>query len=95
MFVLQPLGHGFSRVEFEQPDIFTCCSVEGDVVERRCVLMARLNKDTSPIIWDIPCGIKEHARFVSAVTFGFPIVTALLIAFASICYSDNHKSKPS
>lgn len=51
-----------------------------------------LDEKTSPVIWEIPCGIKEHAGVVSAVTFGFAIVTALLIVLTSISYSDSEGS---
>lgn len=43
----------------------------------------------SPIIWEVPCGIKEHAGVVSAVTFLSAIVSALLIVKTSIYHSHN------
>ncbi|KAI3453378.1 hypothetical protein Pfo_010041 [Paulownia fortunei] len=91
-----PLGLGFSRVEFGQPDLFMCCSLEGNVLNRSCLFMPNnhiLDDKASPVIWEIPCGIKEHAGVVSAVTFGFAIVTSLLIVLTSICYSDSKGSK--
>ncbi|XP_057766115.1 uncharacterized protein LOC130986666 [Salvia miltiorrhiza] len=87
----QPLGLGFSRVEFGAPDIFTCCrSTERDVPKRLCQSIPTnliTDKKASPLIWEIPCGNKEHAAVVSAVTFGFAVSTALLIVWTSISYS--------
>ncbi|KAK6146456.1 hypothetical protein DH2020_020325 [Rehmannia glutinosa] len=90
-----PLGVGFSRVEFGQPDLFMCCSLEGNVLNRSCLFMPVnhiSDKKASPVIWEIPCGIKKHAGIVSAVTFGFAIVAAMLIVLTSICYSDSEGS---
>ncbi|KAG8382508.1 hypothetical protein BUALT_Bualt05G0084600 [Buddleja alternifolia] len=86
-----PLGHGFSLVEFGQPDLFLCCcGLGGNSVNRSCLLMQTSeDKASSPVIWEIPCGIKEHAQVVSAVSFGFAVVAALLIVLASISYSDS------
>ncbi|XP_042022744.1 phosphatidylinositol-glycan biosynthesis class X protein-like isoform X1 [Salvia splendens] len=87
----QPLGHGFSRVEFGAPDIFVCCSsTEQDVTKRLCQPIPTSlipDKKGSPLMWEIPCGNKEHAAVVSAVTFGFAISTALLIVLTSVSYS--------
>ncbi|KAL8053414.1 hypothetical protein ABFS82_05G070300 [Erythranthe guttata] len=90
-----PLGHEFSRVEFGQPDIFMCCNLEGDVHKRRCVSMPDnniLDREASPVMWEIPCGIKKHAEFVSAVTFGFAVLASSIIVLTSIFYSDSQGS---
>ncbi|GFQ06781.1 phosphatidylinositol-glycan biosynthesis class x protein, partial [Phtheirospermum japonicum] len=91
-----PLGHGFSRVEFGQPDLFICCDLDGNVPNRSCLFMPIdhivPDNKASAVIWDIPCGNKEHAGVVSAVTFGFAIVTAVLIVVTSVCYSRSEGS---
>ncbi|PIN05849.1 hypothetical protein CDL12_21610 [Handroanthus impetiginosus] len=90
-----PLGVDFSRVEFGQPDLLICCSTEENALNRSCLSMPTNDISDykgSPVIWDIPCGIKEHATVVSAVIFGFAIVTAVLIVLTSICYSDSQGS---
>ncbi|KAL3834939.1 hypothetical protein ACJIZ3_009675 [Penstemon smallii] len=87
-----PLGVGFSKVEFGQPDIFMCCGVDGKASKTSCLFMpvncSSYGDKDSPVIWEIPCGNKEHAGVVSAVTFGCTIGAAFLIVLASICYSD-------
>ncbi|XP_042018487.1 uncharacterized protein LOC121766304 isoform X2 [Salvia splendens] len=87
----QPLGHGFSRVEFGAPNIFTCCSsTEQDVTKTLCQPIPTSlipDEKASPPMWEIPCGNKEHAAVVSAVTFGFAISTALLIVLTSVSYA--------
>lgn len=93
----QPLGLGYSRVEFGAPDIFMCCSTEGDVPKTSCQSMPTNHipdKKANPI-WEIPCGNKEHAGVVSAITFGFAIATALLIVWTSISYSSSESSHKS
>ncbi|KAL3645555.1 hypothetical protein CASFOL_010735 [Castilleja foliolosa] len=92
-----PLGHGFSRVEFGQPDIFICCCLDGNVLNKSCLFMpidhiAPDNKARA-VTWDIPCGNKEHAGVVYAVTFGFASVAAMLIVLTSICYSGSNRLK--
>ncbi|KAH6810232.1 hypothetical protein C2S51_023994 [Perilla frutescens var. frutescens] len=91
----QPLGLGFSRVEFGAPDIFMCCSTETNVPKKSCQSIPTnhiTGKNASRVIWEIPCGNKDHAGVVSAVTFGFAIATALLIVLASVSYSDSESS---
>ncbi|KAL8530550.1 hypothetical protein ACS0TY_007549 [Phlomoides rotata] len=77
------LGLGFSRVQFRQPDLFMCCNIEEN---RSCVSMAIVDTEASSDVWEIPCGIKEHARIVSVVTFAFAVITALLLVSASATY---------
>lgn len=99
VFVLQPLGHGYSRVDFGAPDIFICCSTGGNVPKTSCqsIPMNHIpGKKANPVTWEIPRGNKEHAGVVSAITFGFAIVTALIIVSTSISYSSSvpsHKTK--
>lgn len=88
----QPLGLGFSRVEFGQPDVFMCCSTERNARNRSCSILltdSSFDCNSSPLVWNIPCGIKEHAGFVSIVTFLSAVVAVLFIVLASLCYSDN------
>ncbi|KAL3619452.1 hypothetical protein CASFOL_037022 [Castilleja foliolosa] len=90
-----PLGHVFSRVEFGQPDLLICCGFDRNVVNKSCLFMlvdqTVVNKDND-VIWDIPCGNKEHAGAVYTVTFGFAIVAVMLIVLTSICYSGSQGS---
>ncbi|CAA0841867.1 Unknown protein [Striga hermonthica] len=91
----QPLGHGFSRVEFGQPDVFICCGLKLKVPDMNCMpfpISDMLQNNCSPVIWEIPCGSHEHAGLVSAVTFGFAIVAAMIIVLVSVCYSDGRTS---
>ncbi|XP_011070311.1 phosphatidylinositol-glycan biosynthesis class X protein isoform X2 [Sesamum indicum] len=93
-----PLGLGFSRVEFGQPDLFMCCSLEVNGFKRSCAYLPTNNISdykASPLAWEIPCGIREHAGVVSAITYCFALVSALLIVVLSFCYTDNKgSSKP-
>ncbi|KZV45164.1 phosphatidylinositol-glycan biosynthesis class X protein-like [Dorcoceras hygrometricum] len=87
----QPLGLGFSRVEFGRPDVFMCCSVERNA-NWSCSIMPKncgFSCYSSRLVWDIPCGVREHAAFVSIITFLSAVVAVLFIVSASVCYSDN------
>ncbi|XP_073311717.1 uncharacterized protein [Primulina huaijiensis] len=91
----QPLGPGFSRVEFGQPHVFMCCSTERNAQSRSCSIIptdCSFDCNSTPLVWDIPCGIREHARFVSIVTFVSAVVAVLFIVLASVRYSDNSVS---
>ncbi|CAA2953736.1 phosphatidylinositol-glycan biosynthesis class X -like [Olea europaea subsp. europaea] len=84
---VQPLGYGFSKVKFGPPDLFLRCSSEGKSFNRNCLFMLTddsVNYESNPVVWEVPCGIKEHAGVVFAVTFLIAIVTALLIVLTSI-----------
>ncbi|KAH0642893.1 hypothetical protein KY289_033867 [Solanum tuberosum] len=91
----QPLGHGFSRVEFASPDLFLRCNVERKEDDTGCLfLLDKQNAesiDTHPV-WEVPCGNREHTEVVSAFTFISAVVSSLLIIVASIKYSDNASS---
>lgn len=94
-WVLKPLGPGFSRVEFGQPDVFMCCSTERNAQNRSCSIMptdCSFYCNSAPLVWDIPCGIREHAGFVSIITFISAVVAVLFIVSASVCYSDKSVS---
>ncbi|KAL6986240.1 hypothetical protein U1Q18_019607 [Sarracenia purpurea var. burkii] len=90
----QPLGErGFSRVEFGGPDLFLRCSVEGKPQNLSCLFALTGNgSESQTIVWEIPCGIKEHSGFVSVVTFISAVVSALLIVLTSIYYPEIQKS---
>ncbi|KAL2518329.1 hypothetical protein Adt_14576 [Abeliophyllum distichum] len=91
-----PLGHGFSKVEFGQPDLFMRCSFEGKAINGSCLFMPindGVNYTASRVVWEVPCGIEEHAGIVSAVTFLSAIVSALLIVSTSIYHSGNMNLK--
>ncbi|KAK2976388.1 hypothetical protein RJ640_017804 [Escallonia rubra] len=87
-----PLGeHEFSRVEFSPPDLFTRCSFEGKSHKQSCIFLSTnksLELKAGAVVWDVPCGIKEHTGIVSVVTFFSAIVSALLIVFTAFHYSD-------
>ncbi|MCE3216823.1 hypothetical protein HAX54_008289 [Datura stramonium] len=91
----QPLGHGFSRVEFASPDLFLRCNVEGKQHDTSCLFpLDKQNaesNDNHPV-WEVPCGNREHTEVVSAFTFISAVTSALLIIVASIRYSDNTAS---
>ncbi|GER50583.1 hypothetical protein STAS_27894 [Striga asiatica] len=90
-----PLGHGFSRVEFGQPDVFICCGLKLKVPDMNCMPLPISDILQNTVIWEIPCGSHEHAGLVSAVTFGFAIVAAMIIVLMSVCYSDGQASSKS
>ncbi|KAJ8544068.1 hypothetical protein K7X08_025686 [Anisodus acutangulus] len=83
----QPLGHGFSRVEFASPDLFLRCNVEGKQHVTSCLFpLDKQNakpNDGHPV-WEVPCGNREHTEIVSALTFISAVVSALLIIVASL-----------
>lgn len=83
----QPLGHGFSRVEFASPDLFLRCNVEGKQHDTSCVFpLEKPNAESNDgrPVWEVPCGNREHTEVVSAFTFISAVVSALLIVVASI-----------
>ncbi|KAK4416956.1 hypothetical protein Salat_2521100 [Sesamum alatum] len=93
-----PLGLDFSRVEFGHPDLFMCCSLEVNGFKRSCAYFPTNNISdykASSLIWEVPCGIREHAGVVSAVTYCFALVSALLIMVTSVCYTDTKGSSKS
>ncbi|KAK4400496.1 hypothetical protein Sango_1155700 [Sesamum angolense] len=50
-----PLGLGFSRVEFGQPDLFMCCRLEGNGFKRNCAYLPTNNISdykASPLAWE-------------------------------------------
>ncbi|XP_073128910.1 uncharacterized protein [Henckelia pumila] len=86
----QPLGLGFSRIEFGKPDVFMCCSTQRNAWNRNCSIMQTdrsFDCNSSSLVWNIPCGIREHAGFVSMVTFLSAAVAVLFIVLASVCHS--------
>lgn len=88
VFVLQALGHGFSRVKFGQPDLFLCCNIEENVANRSCQSSTPMfDREANSDVWEIPCGIKEHAGIVSVVTFAVAGIAALLLVSTSVTYS--------
>nr|GMD55834.1 phosphatidylinositol-glycan biosynthesis class X protein-like [Ipomoea batatas] len=88
----QPLGHGFSRVEFCPPNLFVQCSIERKTKERCLFPLSYCNAESKAdeVLWEIPCGDKEHAGIVSAITFMSAILSALLIILISIYYSGSN-----
>ncbi|XP_009797522.2 uncharacterized protein LOC107814814 [Nicotiana tabacum] len=86
----QPLGHGFSRVEFASPDLFLRCSGKGNQHATSCLFSLdkqSAESNNSHPVWEVPCGSREHMEVVSAFTFISAVVSALLIIVASIRYS--------
>nr|GLL36979.1 phosphatidylinositol-glycan biosynthesis class X protein [Ipomoea trifida] len=88
----QPLGHGFSRVEFRPPNLFMRCSIERKTMEKCLFPLSYRNGESKgdEVVWEIPCGDKEHAGIVSAITFMSAILSALLIILVSIYYSGSN-----
>ncbi|KAI7743028.1 hypothetical protein M8C21_032693 [Ambrosia artemisiifolia] len=88
-----PLGkNGYTKVEFESPNLFVHCIVEGYQPNQSCILSSTNEgvKTSSPaIVWEVPSGIVEHTKIVSVVTFIAAVVGALSIFMACILYSDH------
>ncbi|KAL2539008.1 phosphatidylinositol-glycan biosynthesis class X protein [Forsythia ovata] len=85
-----PLGHGFSKVEFGQPDLFMRCSFKGKAFSGSCLFMTTnhiVDYKAIPVVWEVPCGIKEHVGVVSAVTFLSAMMSSLLIVSTSMYHS--------
>ncbi|KAB5573851.1 hypothetical protein DKX38_001045 [Salix brachista] len=89
----QPLDDsGYSKVKFGEPDLFLSCSMEGNG-ENESWLHLPTNDMAGPrtadVVWRIPSGTRAHTGIVSAVTFLAASTSNLLIALASIFYSDS------
>ncbi|KAG6636230.1 phosphatidylinositol-glycan biosynthesis class X protein [Carya illinoinensis] len=81
---------GYSRVKFGAPDVFMCCSIEGNSPNQSCLFSPTgdgAELGSGEIVWRIPAGRKTHAEVVSIVTFISAIVSTLFIVLASIFYS--------
>lgn len=89
---MQPFAeHGFSRVEFGLPELLTRCTVEGKHDEQSCIFLGIDNSSNSvggSVVWEVPCGKREHAKVVSFLTFVSASLSALLIVLTSIYYSN-------
>ncbi|KAJ0769308.1 putative glycosylphosphatidylinositol-mannosyltransferase I, PIG-X/PBN1 [Helianthus annuus] len=87
-----PLGkHGYTRVEFESPDLFVHCVDEGDTLNQSCIFSSTdEGVRTSPhaIVWEVPSGIVKHTKIVSVLTFIAAVVGALSVFMACIFYSE-------
>ncbi|VFQ73161.1 unnamed protein product [Cuscuta campestris] len=84
----QPLGHGFSRVMFGPPDLFVRYSTERKVGEK-CLFPLDYHTaepEEVDLVWEIPCGDKDHTEIISAITFISAILSALLIIYVSVYY---------
>nr|GMD43444.1 phosphatidylinositol-glycan biosynthesis class X protein-like [Ipomoea batatas] len=90
--LIEPLGHGFSRVEFRPPNLFMQCNIERKSMEKCLFPLSYRNSESKAdeVVWEIPCGDKEHAGIVSAITFMSAILSALLIILVSIYYSGSN-----
>lgn len=84
----QPLGHGFSEVILGQSDFFIRCNYKSDMFNETCLISTDNNRlEATTIVWEVPCGSKDHAKVVSAVTFTCAAVSAFLIVYTSVKYS--------
>ncbi|GAA0186404.1 hypothetical protein LIER_33692 [Lithospermum erythrorhizon] len=85
----QPLGHEFSKVILGQSDFFIRCSYKADMLNETCLISTDNypSVEASTVAWEVPCGSKEHAKVVSAVTFLSAAVSAYLIVYTSIKFS--------
>ncbi|XP_047342690.1 phosphatidylinositol-glycan biosynthesis class X protein [Impatiens glandulifera] len=82
---------GFSRIEFNAPDvIIRTKAVKGDSDDRSCFYsLTGSNHELEShtvVAWDVPSGIKSHTSFVSLLTFIAAVVSAFIIVLTSICY---------
>ncbi|KAL2538942.1 phosphatidylinositol-glycan biosynthesis class X protein [Forsythia ovata] len=85
-----PLGHGFSKFELGPPDLFMRCSFKGKAFSGSCLFMTTnhiVDYKAIPVVWEVPCGIKEHVGVVSAVTFLSAMMSSLLIVSTSMYHS--------
>lgn len=57
--------------------------------QQNCVFMMPTDQITNSaiVVWEVPCGNKEHAGIVSLVTFISAIASASLIVVTSIRHS--------
>lgn len=69
-------------------------SIEGDLIQQQqnCVFVMATDQITKSeavpiVVWEVPCGNKEHAGIVSLVTFISAIASASLIVVTSIRHS--------
>ncbi|XP_043716773.1 phosphatidylinositol-glycan biosynthesis class X protein-like [Telopea speciosissima] len=87
-------GSGYSTIHMDLPNLFINCSIKGNSHHQNCLWMP-VTKDSTlrtSIVWKIPSGNMEHAKFVSAVTFISALSSTLLIVVTSI-YSSLIKLK--
>ncbi|KAJ6714785.1 PHOSPHATIDYLINOSITOL-GLYCAN BIOSYNTHESIS CLASS X PROTEIN [Salix viminalis] len=83
---------GYSKVKFGEPDLFLSCSMEGNGENKSCLLLPTndmAGPRTADDVWRIPSRTRAHTGIVSAVTFLAASSSTLLIALASIFYSDS------
>ncbi|XP_050378902.1 uncharacterized protein LOC126796180 [Argentina anserina] len=84
---------GYWEVIFGTPDFLMRCTVEGQSHNESCLYKIPDidGSESTPgtIVWNIPSGMKAHARLVSVGTFIAALISAILIAVTSIFYSDN------
>ncbi|XAR49413.1 hypothetical protein NMG60_11032616 [Bertholletia excelsa] len=82
-----PLGKsGFSRVEFGGPDLLMQCKIEMESGDYTCLHAPIVDGESQPVVWEIPCGMKEHSPVVSVVTFISALVSAFSIVLTTIFY---------
>ncbi|KAJ4951055.1 hypothetical protein NE237_027887 [Protea cynaroides] len=88
-------GSGYSTIQIDLPDLFIRCSIKEKLQHQNCLWMS-MNEGSgfsSSIVWKIPSGNSEHAKFVSAITFISALFSSLLIVVTSIYSSLIGKSK--
>ncbi|GAB4834769.1 hypothetical protein Ancab_033037 [Ancistrocladus abbreviatus] len=81
---------GYSQVRFGLPDLFVQCNREGESSIQDCSVTAIIaGTDLKPdtVMWNIPSGVKDHARVVSVITFASALLSAMLIIIASVKHS--------
>ncbi|XP_043694355.1 LOW QUALITY PROTEIN: phosphatidylinositol-glycan biosynthesis class X protein-like [Telopea speciosissima] len=87
IILLQPLfGSGYLTIQMDLPDLFINCSIEENLQHQNCIWMSVTegSEFRTSIVWKIPSGNSEHAKFVSAITFISALSTTLLIVVTSI-----------
>ncbi|KAF9689633.1 hypothetical protein SADUNF_Sadunf01G0112600 [Salix dunnii] len=83
---------GYSKVKFGEPGLFLSCSMEGNGENESCLLFPTddmAGPRTADVVWRIPSRTSTHTGIVSAGTFLAASTSTLLIALASIFYSDS------
>ncbi|XP_042506113.1 phosphatidylinositol-glycan biosynthesis class X protein [Macadamia integrifolia] len=86
---------GYSTIQMDLPDLLINCSVEESLQHQNCLWksVSEGSEFRTGIVWKIPSGNSEHAKFVSAITFISALLSTLLIVVTSIFSSLIVKSK--
>lgn len=88
-------GSGYAVVEMGVPDIFMRYITREKPQANNCVSITRVeiaDTNTTPVVWRVPSGNKEHSGLVSAATFTSALLSTLFIVISAIYSSNAHFS---